>query len=51
MLENEILFDDIAVLQTTLGKTHVIGSVKNDCDCSNYTETQDDEGAGSPQIA
>ncbi len=52
MLETEILFDDVAELEAKVSEGYSIFSpVKNDCDCSSYTDTQDDERTGSPKIS
>ncbi|MEO6686046.1 MAG: hypothetical protein ABIN24_08775 [Dyadobacter sp.] len=42
--ENDILFDDVALLENMLGKNALkISSVNANCDCTSYTPTFDDE--------
>ncbi len=44
--ENDILFDDAAVLETSLGKAYLMVSAENlspDCNCSGYPSYEDEE--------
>lgn len=49
-IENELLFDDATALENTLGESSKkIASLTANCDCTGYTETQDNEDTNSAQ--
>ncbi len=42
--ENDLLFDDVALLETKLGASCLSSTSANtDCDCSGYTALPDDD--------
>lgn len=50
--ENDILFDDLAVLKQLSGKSNLsIIASNNDCDCGSYTSTTTLEESDTYQIA
>ena len=45
-IENDILFDDVNVIENTIGKAYLKASAENlspDCNCSGYTSIDDEE--------
>ena len=48
--DHDLLFDDAAVLEKTLGEDSLsLTAVTGNCDCSNYTSVQDDENINTPE--
>ena len=52
--QNDILFDDAALLKNRLGKEYLTITAENlspDCNCSGYTSIEDDEEFSEVQIS
>lgn len=48
--DQNLLFDDAAIIEDTLGKGSLsLTAVTGNCDCSGYTSIQDDEEIDTPE--